>query len=309
MRWDRSRVRRSILGVLVLGASVLASFAGAWAADHSPAADLSPAAVLSQAPVLAERPHISTKSDLSAAAAFSLSADLYRGTYRYQGAENYEGYGPIEEQLDVNNPPVPHIIGSRLLRENIPGVSEEMQKWPAFFRDLVLNLHFRSYYFNRDIPRRPAPPGGPDTFNQEAWALGGWLGLQSGWLLDTFRLGAVGYTSLPAYAPADRDGTGLLAPGQGRIAVIGQLQIPGLRAFHRGRFLVNQGFVNPQDNRMIPNTFAGGSVTGVVGPVEYYLGYLTAMKQRNSDTFIEMARAAGVTTGENRGMVITTLNF
>jgi hypothetical protein len=46
--------------------------------------------------------------------------------------------------------------------------------------------------------------------------------LQSGWLLDTFRVGATGYTSQPAYAPADRDGTGLLGPGQSSIVVLGQ---------------------------------------------------------------------------------------
>ena len=64
------------------------------------------------------------------------------------------------------------------------------------------------------------------------------------------------------------------------------------------RQLVNQGFVNPQDNRMIPNTFEGATLTGTVGPVEYYLGYLTAMKRRNLDTFDNMATVAGVTTGE-----------
>src|SRR5262245_30688961 len=60
---------------------------------------------------------------------------------------------------------------------------------------------------------------------------------------------------------------------------------------------------------MIPNTFEGATVTGVVGPVEYYLGYLTAMKTRTSEEFVNMARAAGVTTGENRGLLVTTLNF
>ncbi len=271
MRSDRSRCGRLVLGALVLVVGLLAWFTESLAAE--PAWD----------------------------------------RYRYQGAEHYEGYGPIEEQLEVNNPPVPRPIGPRLLRDNIPGVAEEMKKWPAFFRDLELDVHFRSYYFNRELPIRPTPPSGPDSVNQEAWALGGWVGLQSGWLLDTFRAGAVGYTSQPAYAPDTRDGTGLLAPGQQSIVVLGQvygqLRYQDYALLSGGRFLVNQGFVNPQDNRMIPNTFEGGTVTGVVGPVEYYAGYLTAMKQRNSDTFINMARAAGVTTDDNRGLLITTLNF
>src|SRR5262245_25771578 len=272
MSRNHSRIGRSVLGGLALTASMVAGSAGTWAAD-----------------------------------------DLYRGTYRYEGAEDYEGYGPIEEQLDVNNPPVPMPVGRRLVRESIPGLAEELRKLPPFFRDLMLDVHFRSYYMNRQLPLRPPPSTGSDTVNQEAWALGGWVGLQSGWLLDTFRAGAVGYTSQPAYAPADRDGTGLLAPGQGSIValgqVYGQLRYQDYALLTGGRFLVNQGFVNPQDNRMIPNTFEGGAVTGILGPVEYYGGYLTAMKQRNSDTFVNMASAAGVTTGENRGMVITTLNF
>ncbi len=35
-------------------------------------------------------------------------------------------------------------------------------------------------------------------------------------------MGAVGYTSQPLYAPNDKDGTTLLAPGQGGITVLGQ---------------------------------------------------------------------------------------
>ena len=275
MRWDRSRLGR-LFGVLVLGASVLARVTGAWAAnEYNP---VNPA----------------------------------DATYGAQ--PKYEGYGPVEDYLLTDqNPPVPTPIGRRVLRQYIPGAAEEMQKWPAFFSDMVMDVHLRSFYFNRDIPILPKPAVGNDTVHQEAWALGGWVGLESGWLLDTFRAGAVGYTSQPAYAPADRDGTGLLAPGQGSIVVLGQvygqLKYQDYAVLTGGRFLVNQGFVNPQDNRMIPNTFEGVAVTGAVGPVDYYAGYLTAMKQRNSDTFINMARAAGVTTGENRGTILTTLNF
>ena len=47
-------------------------------------------------------------------------------------------------------------------------------------------------------------------------------GVRSGWLWDTFAMGAVGYTSQPLYAPDDKDGTTLLAPGQEGITVLGQ---------------------------------------------------------------------------------------
>ena len=128
------------------------------------------------------------------------------------GAEPpYEGYGPVEDYLlGDSNPPVPTPITRRFLREYFPDVAETMRTWPPFFRDSSLDFHIRSFYFNRELPVRPAPANGRDTFNQEAWALGGWVGLQSGWLLDTFRMGAVDYFSQPAYAPDSRDGTGLL---------------------------------------------------------------------------------------------------
>ena len=83
---------------------------------------------------------------------------------RYQGAEHYEGYGPIDESLNVENPLIPRPTGRRFLRD-IPGVGEEMRKWPAFFRDFEMDLHLRSYYFNRELPIRPSPSNGSDTFN------------------------------------------------------------------------------------------------------------------------------------------------
>jgi len=45
----------------------------------------------------------------------------------------------------------------------------------------------------------------------------------SGYVGDVFRIGATGYTSLPLYAPTDKDGSGLLLPGQEGYAVLGQL--------------------------------------------------------------------------------------
>src|SRR5262245_20342225 len=243
-------------------------------------------------------------------------ASAARGMYPAGGIYKGDGstYGPIEYELNVNNPPIPEHVGPRLLRDNIPGVADQMRRWPSFFGDLDLDLHLRSYYFNRELPIRPRPSSGPDDFTQEAWALGGWFDFQSGWFLDTFRMAASGYTSQPAYAPSDRDGTGLLGPGQSGIGVIGQafaqLRYESYALLTGYRQLVNQGFVNPQDNRMIPNTFEGATVTGTIGGAfEYYVGYLTAMKRRNFDTFDNMATVAGGTTGENRGMILTTLNF
>jgi hypothetical protein len=98
----------------------------------------------------------------------------------------------------------------------------------------------------------------------------------SGWLLDTFAVGGTYYTSLPAYAPADRPGSLLLTPGQGEIGVFGQAWA-ALRykdyAFLRGyRQWIDDGYVNPQDNRMIPNTFEGVTLSGKFDWVRYNVG-------------------------------------
>jgi len=84
----------------------------------------------------------------------------------------------------------------------------------ALGKESEVTVHLRSYYLNRD---KPAP-----ATDLEAWALGGWLGYQSGWMFDFLRVGAVGYTSQPLYAPDDKDGTLLLKPGQDGYSVLGQ---------------------------------------------------------------------------------------
>ena len=133
-----------------------------------------------------------------------------------------------------------------------------------------------------------------------AWAAGGWLGYQTGWIGDVLQFGVVGYTSLPVWAPEDRDGT-LLLIGQEGFAVLGQAYAAlkfeeQVATFYRQ--LVNQPEVNPQDNRMVPNTFEGATLKGDLGPVSYYGGVLTAMKKRDADEFVNIAEAAGVAQNE-----------
>ena len=63
----------------------------------------------------------------------------------------------------------------------IPGLKEERETLPPFLRDADFTLHLRTYYFNRTKP--------DDSVN-EALAFGGWIGVKSGWLLDTLACGA-----------------------------------------------------------------------------------------------------------------------
>lgn len=194
-----------------------------------------------------------------------------------------------------------------LLRRIVPGLAEAMEQLPPFLRDTAVKLHLRSFYFNR--------LNSDDTHN-EAWAFGGWLAYRSGWLWDTFAVGAVGYTSQPLYAPADRGGTDLLHPTAGNpqdsILVLGQayaqLRYKEYALLTGYRQLVNEGYLNPHDSRMVPKTFEGATMQGTIGPIGYNVGYLTAIKLREENEFHNMAEAAGVGGGENRGLVLTRLS-
>ena len=175
---------------------------------------------------------------------------------------------------------------------------ELIKPLPPFLGDTDLKVHYRSYYFNRMKP--------DDTAN-EAYALGGWIGYQSGWLLDTFAMGATLYGSAPIYTPPDRDGTLLLQPGQNGYYVPGQawgaLRYGDYALLKGYRQLVDQTYINSQDNRMTPNTFQGVTVGGKVAWMQYLSGFLWKIKPRNSDDFISMSAQAGaVNTNDGVGL-------
>ncbi|MCC6194091.1 MAG: outer membrane porin, OprD family [Burkholderiales bacterium] len=160
----------------------------------------------------------------------------------------------------------------------------------------AITVHFRSYYFDRQKP---------DDTQSAAWAAGGWLGYESGWVGGWLRLGAFGYTSQPIWAPDDKDGTLLLKPGQEGYTVLGQaygaIKVMD-QVFTGYRQYVNEPEVNPQDNRMTPNTFEGYTLGGSVSGIRYFGGYLTKMKTRNADTFRNFASVAGAAQGGGEGM-------
>lgn len=166
----------------------------------------------------------------------------------------------------------------------------ELQR--ALWDDATFDIHLRNYLLDRYEAGEIEPA---------AWALGGWLGYQTGWIGDVLQLGAVGYTSQPLWAPADRGGTLLLRPDQQGFTVLGQayaaLRYEG-QTLTVYRQLVDQPEVNPQDDRMAPNTFEGATMQGTVGPVRYFGGVLTAMKTRDSGSFVNIAGAAGVSRNE-----------
>ena len=174
---------------------------------------------------------------------------------------------------------------------------------PAFFRDSLVQFVARTYYLTRD---------NADGTRSQAWAAGGWVAFRSGLIGDVFGVHAAYYTSQKLFGPLDQDGTKLLAPGQNSIGTLGQIYGRaqfGDQEFRGGYQLVDTPLINPQDNRMVPNTFGGITLDSLPDKdrsYDYALGYLWTVKQRDSNDFIPMSDAlAGdaVNHGAAFGMV------
>jgi outer membrane porin, OprD family len=190
-----------------------------------------------------------------------------------------------------------------VLETAFPRLREGMRPLPPFIRDTDLNVRFRTFYFNRQ---------NDDDTASEALATGGWVQYASGWLLDTFSIGATYYTSLPLYTPDSRPGTLLLTPGQDTIGVFGEawgaLRYKEYALLKGYRQKIDDGYVNPQDNRMVPNTFEAVTLSGKLDWVKYDLGYVWSIKPRDSNDFLSMSRQAGA-SGDGQGLVLTSLTF
>ncbi|NTV42799.1 MAG: OprD family porin [Syntrophobacteraceae bacterium] len=170
----------------------------------------------------------------------------------------------------------------------------QLKEAPPFFRDSKLNLHIRSAYFFEEQF---------DDSKKEAWAAGGWLEYKSGWLCNHFGVAATLYTSQPLYAPDDRDGTNLLEPGQNGFTVLGEaygrIKIVGENEFRFFRQTYENPYINKNDGRMVPNTFEGYTLRGIIGDekstgaLKYVAGYVSKIKERNQDRFVWMSEDAG----------------
>jgi hypothetical protein len=207
-----------------------------------------------------------------------------------------QGTTPMD-QIDLSNPQPGQVIG--------PPV--EPEKKSPFFDDSRISAQLRTFYMIRDQY---------DNSNSEAWTIGGSIAYKSGYLANLFGVGAVLYTSQPLYAPDDRDGTLLLKPGQEGYTVLGQLY-GELKLTDRifgafGRKEYNTPYINKNDVRMTPNTFEGvtlyGKAGGTGGAPEWKFGggYISKIKERNSDQFVWMSEDAGATV--ERGVAVAGAN-
>ena len=177
---------------------------------------------------------------------------------------------------------------------------------PAFFREALMQYVIRTYYFTRD------------NFNgskSQAWTVGGWLAFRSGLIGDIFGVHAAFYTSQKLFGPLDEDGSKLLAPGQNSLGVLGQIygrvQIVD-QEIRVGRQLVDTPLINPQDTRMVPNTFEGATLITLPNKdrnYDYDVGYLWSIKQRDSNDFIPMSDALVGNDVVNQGAVFGMVKY
>ncbi len=197
--------------------------------------------------------------------------------------------------------------------ERVPlltGVKEKLKDETPFIRDMTVDVNPRTFYFHQV----------PFTGNiKEAWALGGSTAYRSGYLFDHVGLGGAVYTSQPLYAPDDRDGTLLLKPGQIGYTVLGQLygDIRLVNDVHLYLFRkeYDTPYINKNDSRMTPYTFEGYTLVGRHGGtggepgIRYGAGYITKIKQHNSDDFVPMSEAAGTAANVDRGVAVAGANY
>src|SRR5947207_2362255 len=199
-----------------------------------------------------------------------------------------------------------------------------LEKRRQALKDTKFEFNLRTFYLDR------SDFSGAE---KQAWAIGGWLGVKTGYFLDHIAFGATVYTSNPIYAPDDRDGTLLLAPGQNGYTVLGEfyaeLRIVKDVGITVGAKGYDTPFINRNDTRMTPNTFeaivlqgrtelgtssSDAAVTddGIglskdgkevavptptpaqeVAAIKYGLGYFDKIKERNGTHFVSMAEDAG----------------
>jgi hypothetical protein len=199
------------------------------------------------------------------------------------------------------NPPTPKALTL------FPQIREEMKDAPAFVRDSTFSINPRTYY--RDQVSNAFTGA---SINQ-AWAGGGSLAFETGRLFDVLSFGTVVYATFPIYAPLDTGNTGLLQPDQGGFAVAGQLygraKLYENNYFTAGRYLYDTPYLGPHDNRMVPNTFYGYTITGSFGDPDhgphfrYGGGYIATIKPRDSATFLSMSREAGANVDYGTGVL------
>jgi hypothetical protein len=177
-------------------------------------------------------------------------------------------------------------------------LKERLRFADPFFRDMKLAVYLRTHDLDRDNATGP---------RSRAWAGGSALASKTGYLDDWLQLEAAGATSQPLFAPEGEGGTLLLTQNQAEVSSFAianaRMRFTGLEAV-LGRQLFKTPYINPQDNRMLPNAVEGAVITrrrDEAQTLNYGVGYLWGFKTRDSSHFLPFSDELGVT--EDRGVL------
>ncbi|HFD80037.1 MAG TPA: outer membrane porin, OprD family [Gammaproteobacteria bacterium] len=190
-----------------------------------------------------------------------------------------------------------HALRGKKLRRHFEALGRTL-------REGTLLLHPRNYYFHQRSDGQAS---------REAWAQGGWLSYDTPWWKDRLRLGTTLYTSQKLYGPADKDGSGLLQPGQQSYTVLGQLYLEARLLDGMTLKLYRQAldlpYLNRNDVRMVPNTFEAALLMDTSHEhFAWGIGQVHRMKGRTSDRFVSMTEAAGI-KGPDRGVSVAGFRY
>jgi outer membrane OprD family porin len=212
---------------------------------------------------------------------------------------------------NIKGPISSSFIIKRLEGPFFPRLKEKLQDLPPFFRDTTLGVNFRTFDFDRDNDGIVDADGSNDN---KAWAAGGSIDYQSGFLFDRLSLGASYYTSQKINGDRNEGGTTLLEPTQNGFDVLGQSYLNfklnnGIN-FRAYRQSFNLPYLNRQDSRMVPNTHEAYTITGLnaLPKIDFITGYVNKMKTRNSDSFKHLSAIAGA-TATNDGLLMAGARY
>jgi hypothetical protein len=235
-------------------------------------------------------PCVAALLDSTAPAAYAIEPnDLPSSAPRVESPQQVQGSGDDLGASSVRRGPVQP--------DAEPDAAQPGDDARSFLGDSRLKVQIRSYYLERDRDLEP---------DSLAWALGGSINYQSGMWRDRVGAGATFYTSQPLYAPADKPGSGLLAPVQDGYSVLGESYLL-IRPFRTSYLrLWRQGlelpYINKHDIRMTPNTFEAYVLLDKDDKrFNYILGYVDKIRKRTETTWRSMSDAAGA-EGTNKGV-------
>ena len=184
---------------------------------------------------------------------------------------------------------------------SLPKLGHWIEKLPEFISESKLTPHLRAYSLSREFS---------DEEDPEAIAIGGELRYSSPLIRNTFSIDASYFTSHGIHDDGG-DGTLLLGSNASDINVLGRLTIKipiqSLElSLYRQAF--NLPYLNKDDSRMIPNTHEAYVLRRKGTRLSFIAGQVTKIKQRDAESFISIAEAAGA-ENKKRGLSMAGMDY